>query len=156
MSFTLHESSLFTKHTLVCNYLPARPDADMGYLFMMLAFDCFVFGATLVYAFKASQSSNPRHLLQTVCRDGTIYFFSVFSGHLFWALLLIYGRVRYLLLQPRMHAYPCSANPKSSSIGVSDQPPYPTLRPLISTCFASSTTPLYVHLQSPMLMLVSR
>jgi hypothetical protein len=78
----------------VCNLYPDLPKLDAAYLLMSLVFNSFVFAATLFYTFKALKSSNPKHLVQTVRRDGIFYFFVVFSSHLILFICIQYGRVR--------------------------------------------------------------
>lgn len=66
---------------------------DIAFMSITVAFDMFVFVSTLFYAFRASQSSSPRNLLQAILRDGVIYFFYIFSQNLLLILFIIYARV---------------------------------------------------------------
>jgi len=93
----------------ICNLYPDRPRLDAAYLLMSLVFNSFVFAATIFYTFKALKSSNPKHLVQTVRRDGIFYFFVVFSSHLMLFMCIQFGR-------PAIKALPAAPNPLLISV----------------------------------------
>lgn len=79
----------------------AHPTLDVIFVYMCVAFDSAVFLATLVYAFKASQSYSPSHLLRAVARDGIIYFLYIFGMNLLWVLGTQYARVSLVVFRLR-------------------------------------------------------
>jgi hypothetical protein len=84
---------------LACNLVPDKAQLDAAYITMSLSFDSVVFALILFYTFKASQSSNPKHLLEILRRDSAFYFFVLFSSQLVWVLCIFYARVSALVHQ---------------------------------------------------------
>jgi len=76
----------------ICNLYPANQSADMAFLSLSLAYDSFVFMATLVFTFRTLRSNQPSHLLQVLLRDGVVYFFYIFCANLLWVLCIKYTR----------------------------------------------------------------
>ncbi|KAJ7151221.1 hypothetical protein C8R46DRAFT_1304998, partial [Mycena filopes] len=65
------------------------PKMDTAYLSTSIAFDCIVFAITLIStATHRSQTS----ILNTIRRDGTLYFCVILSGNVVWMALAINGR----------------------------------------------------------------
>lgn len=76
-----------------CNLITVKAELEAAYLGLSLTFDGIVFAAVLFYTFRASRSSNQKHLLDTLRRDSVIYFFVLFSSQFIWVLCVRYGRV---------------------------------------------------------------
>ncbi|KAI3621483.1 hypothetical protein WG66_009420 [Moniliophthora roreri] len=72
---------------------------DIAYLSLSILFDVIVFGLTVYLTFNPTNQSNalslvaPKaSLLQTIQRDGLLYFCTILSGNLVWLLMVIFAR----------------------------------------------------------------
>lgn len=84
---------------------------DIAYLSLSILFDVIVFGLTVYLTFNPTNQSNalslvaPKaSLLQTIQRDGLLYFCTILSGNLVWLLMVIFARpgIKFINAQPSM------------------------------------------------------
>ncbi|EIM90616.1 uncharacterized protein STEHIDRAFT_48973 [Stereum hirsutum FP-91666 SS1] len=64
-----------------------------AYLFLSLAFDIVIFLTIIYTTFRAARHFTLTRIMHVIRRDGIIYFFTLFSSNLVWALLLLHARV---------------------------------------------------------------
>ncbi|ESK86252.1 hypothetical protein Moror_16632 [Moniliophthora roreri MCA 2997] len=84
---------------------------DIAYLSLSILFDVIVFGLTVYLTFNPTNQFNalslvaPKaSLLQTIQRDGLLYFCTILSGNLVWLLMVIFARpgIKFINAQPSM------------------------------------------------------
>jgi len=80
------------------------PRMDTAYLAVSIAFDSIVFAITLIFTVKEHRLRPNSILLQTIQRDGTLYFCVILTGNLTWMLLALYARpsLKFMNAQPSM------------------------------------------------------
>jgi len=82
----------------------SNPDMDTAYLSMAIAFDSIVFTLTLASTISINRLRPKTLLLQTIQRDGTLYFCVILSGNVAWMALALDARpgLKLMNAQPSM------------------------------------------------------
>lgn len=76
--------------------------AEIVYLSTSLIYDGIAFFLTFTYSFKSLQTFRASNLMGALLRDGTLYFFIIFTSNFVWLMSMVLFDVRDLYFFPRL------------------------------------------------------